>query len=387
MLSGVQPTGHLTIGNYAGALKNWVQLQKTHEAFLMLADLHAITARQDPGELRRRTLEFAALFLACGVDAEKSAVFLQSQVPAHSQLLWILNCVVPMGALHRMTQFKARSKRQPQGVNLGLFDYPVLMAADILIYDADVVPVGEDQKQHLEFTRETARRFNQIYGEVFRIPEIRLPASGARLKGLQNPLAKMSKSDENEKNCIFLLDPPEAIRKKIRSAVTDSGKEIACGPGKEGICSLMNLRASISGESVESIRDQYAGKGYAEFKMDLAETLIDFLDPIRKRYRSIASDPGMLAALLMKGSEAARTRSQATLNRVYDAVGFVAFEPGSKKLSESRYAMEHTKLSDGPRAAEADAAEDEDRIQECCDCCCCRDESDVVLKSPKIGFA
>jgi tryptophanyl-tRNA synthetase len=179
LLSGVQPTGHLTIGNYIGALKNWVQLQKTHEAFFMLADLHAITARQDRGELRRRTLEFAALFLACGVDAEKSAVFLQSQVPAHSQLLWILNCVVPMGELNRMTQFKDRSKQQPQGVKVGLFDYPVLMAADILLYDADVVPVGEDQKQHLEFTRDTARRFNQIYGEVFRIPEILLPETDA----------------------------------------------------------------------------------------------------------------------------------------------------------------------------------------------------------------
>jgi len=228
MLSGIQPTGELMIGNYLGALKNWVELQTAHESFFLLADLHAITVPQDPAVLRRRTFEFAALFLACGVDAEKSSIFLQSHVPAHTQLLWVLNCVTPMGDLQRMTQFKDKAGRSAAGIQVGLFDYPVLMAADILLYGADLVPVGDDQEQHLEFTRRIARKFNTLYGEVFRIPKSYTPRTGARLMGLQTPTAKMSKSDRNADNYVALLDPPAEVRRKIKTAVTDSGSEIRC---------------------------------------------------------------------------------------------------------------------------------------------------------------
>jgi tryptophanyl-tRNA synthetase len=217
MLSGIQPTGSLMIGNYVGALKNWVELQATHESFFMLADLHAITVPQDPADLQRRSLEFVALFLACGVDEERSTIFLQSQVPAHTQLLWVLNCVTPMGELQRMTQFKDKAGRSAAGIHVGLFDYPVLMAADILLYGADLVPVGDDQEQHMEFARRIARKFNGLYGEVFRIPESYTPRTGARLMGLQTPTAKMSKSDPIADNFVALLDPPDVVRRKIKT--------------------------------------------------------------------------------------------------------------------------------------------------------------------------
>jgi len=380
VVSGVQPTGHLTIGNYIGALKNWVLLQASHEAYFMLADLHAITARQDPHVLRHRSLEFGALLLASGVDPQESAIFLQSQVPAHAQLFWILNCFAPVGELQRMTQFKDKGRQQPQRANAGLFGYPVLMAADILLYDADLVPVGEDQKQHLEFTRSLARRFNGICGEVFRIPEIRMPKRGARIKGLQNPLAKMSKSDENPDNYIALLDPPDTISRKIKIAVTDSGREVACGPSKEGVCGLITLRACISGESPEEIQARYAGKGYAEFKKDLAEMVIDFLEPIRSRYRSIAADPGSLTEVLKQGAETARVRSQAALKRVCDAVGFAAFEPETERHSKGRYVMKNMQLSEAGIFAQMDTSADEECIPDCCDCCCCGDEEECTME-------
>ena len=266
MLSGIQPTGALMIGNYVGAVKHWIDLQATHESFFLLADLHAITVPQAPGYLQRRSLEFVALLLACGADAERGKIFLQSHVPAHTQLSWVLNCVAPMGELQRMTQFKDKVGHSASNTHAGLFDYPVLMAADILLYGADLVPVGDDQKQHMEFTRRLARKFNGLYGEVFTIPEAYTPRTGARLMGLQTPSVKMSKSDRNADNYVALLDPPEVVRRKLKTAVTDSGSEIRCDAAKPGISNLITLYAGVSGEGVESIQNRYAGKGYAEFK-------------------------------------------------------------------------------------------------------------------------
>ncbi len=327
MLSGIQPTGTLMIGNYVGALKQWVDLQASHESFFLLADLHAITVPQDSADLQRRSLEFVALFLACGVDAERGAVFLQSHVPAHTQLAWILSCATPMGELQRMTQFKDKVGRSAATLHAGLFGYPVLMAADILLYGADLVPVGDDQEQHMEFTRHIARKFNGLYGNIFRIPESYTPQTGARVMGLRTPTAKMSKSDRDPDNYVALLDPPEVVRRKLKTAVTDSGSEIRCDAAKPGVSNLIRLYAAISGKSMESIQQQYAGKGYAEFKSDLAERVIDFLSPIQARYRSMAADPGMLVEVLHRGARKAGERAQATLSRVYRAVGFI---PGAR---------------------------------------------------------
>jgi tryptophanyl-tRNA synthetase len=315
MLSGIQPTGVLMIGNYVGALKQWVELQATHESFFLLADLHAITVPQDPADLQRRSLEFVALLLACGIDAERGAIFVQSHVPAHTQLAWVLNCVTPMGELQRMTQYKDKVGRSAETLHVGLFDYPVLMAADILLYGADLVPVGDDQEQHMEFTRHLARKFNGLYGEVFRIPESYTPQTGARLMGLQTPTAKMSKSDRDPDNYVALLDPPDVVRRKLKTAVTDSGCEIRCDAAKPGVSNLIRLYAVVSGKSVESIQHRYAGKGYAEFKRNLAERVIDFLSPIQARYRSMSSDPGMLAEVLLRGARTAGERAEATLSR------------------------------------------------------------------------
>jgi tryptophanyl-tRNA synthetase len=395
MLSGIQPTGELMIGNYVGALKNWVELQPAHESFFFLADLHAITVPQDPVDFHRRSLEFVALFLACGVDAERSTIFLQSQVPAHTQLQWLLNCFTPMGQLQRMTQFKDKAGRSEAGITVGLFDYPVLMAADILLYDAELVPVGEDQQQHLEFTRRLARKFNGRFGEVFRIPESCTPRTGARLMGLQAPTAKMSKSDPNPDNYIALLDPPEAVRRKIKTAVTDSGSEIRCDAAKPGISNLISLYAAVGGESVESIQDRYAGKGYAEFKKNLAEMIIEFLSPIQKRYRAYAADPGLLAAVLNRGARNARERSGRVLSRVYRAVGFVPGAWDDRRgrrggawsiegqntgfsVSAPRRTMGHggkilgTEAPDDGRTASAATADAvAECFMDCCVSCCC----------------
>ena len=241
-----------------------------------------------------------ALFLACGVDAERGTIFLQSHVPAHTQLSWVLNCVAPMGELQRMTQFKDKVGHSASNIHVGLFDYPVLMAADILLYGADLVPVGDDQKQHMEFTRHLARKFNGLYGEVFKIPEAYTPRTGARLMGLQTPSVKMSKSDRNADNYVALLDPPEVVRRKLKTAVTDSGSEIRCDAAKPGISNLITLYAGVSGEGVESIQDRYAGKGYAEFKRNLAELIIDFLARSRSAISSMAADPDMLVEVLQQ---------------------------------------------------------------------------------------
>lgn len=403
MLSGIQPTGELMLGNYIGAVKNWVELQASHESFILLADLHAITVPQDPADLQRRSLEFMALFLACGVDPAKSTVFLQSHVPAHTQLLWILNCVVPMGELQRMTQFKDKVGRNAANIHVGLFDYPVLMAADILLYGADLVPVGDDQKQHIEFTRHVARKFNGLYGEVFRIPEGYTPATGARLMGLQTPTVKMSKSDRNVDNYVALLDPPEVIRRKIKTAVTDSGSEIRCDGAKPGVSNLITLYAVASGESVESIQNRYVGRGYAEFKRNLAELIIDFLSPIQARYTSIAADPVMLAEVLQRGARNARERSEATLSRVYRAVGFIPGEgdhrrrvggrrsssewqsdivlpPTRGHLHKRRIIMETKETQDVTATAAAEADAEAECMTDCCVCCCCGTEEECSME-------
>jgi tryptophanyl-tRNA synthetase len=323
LLSGIQPTGNLTIGNYIGALNSWVNLQETHDCLFMLADLHAFTTRQDPAVLFRRCVEFTALYLACGIDPVKNTIFIQSHVPTHTQLLWILNCLAHMGDLRRMTQFKDKANEISGNVSVGLFDYPVLMAADILLYETDIVPVGDDQIQHLEFTRNIARRANHFFGEVFKLPKPYIPETGARLMALQNPGSKMSKSDENPNNYIALLDPPDSIRKKIKQAITDSGNEIRFDPSKPGISNLMTIYASMTGESMESIQSKNEGIGYADFKKTLTEIIIEFLTPIQKRYRSISSDPGELLSTLNRGSKQAHERSQQMLNRVHHAIGFV----------------------------------------------------------------
>lgn len=403
VLSGIQPTGQLMIGNYLGAVKNWVELQATHECFFFLADLHAITVPQEAGVLQRRSLEVAALLLACGVDADKSTIFLQSHVPAHAQLLWILNCFVPMGELQRMTQFKDKAGRNAANIQVGLFDYPVLMAADILLYGADLVPVGDDQQQHLEFTRHIARKFNGLYGETFKIPAGVTPRAGARLMGLQNPRAKMSKSDENGDNYVALLDPPEEVRRKIKTAVTDSGREVRCDDAKPGVSNLIMLYAAVSGEEVESIENRYAGKGYAEFKNNLAERLIDFLGPIQRRYRLIAADPATLVEVLRKGARKAHEHSQATLERVYRAVGFVPGErdhgrraggrrPGNEEelytpvpaipgaLHHRRNAVETKETQNVAASESAEPDWDTECMPDCCVCCCCDTEEECDME-------
>ncbi len=329
LLSGIQPTGNLMIGNYIGAIKHWVQLQDTHDCLFVLVDLHAITVRQKPSELLKRCYDLAALYIACGIDPTKNIIFLQSHVPAHTQLFWVLSCFVHMGELSRMTQFKDKAHRHRESIHVGLFGYPVLMAADILLYQTDLVPVGNDQKQHLEFTRNIARRFNRLYGKIFNIPNPFISDTGSRIMGLRHPLAKMSKSDKNPDNYIALLDTPDAVRKKIRQAVTDPGKEIRYGPSKPGISNLMTLYSVISGLSIETIQTRYVGKGYAVFKNDLAELVVDFLNPIQKKYTQVSFDQETLRTVLKQGANAASRRAEVTLKNVYEAVGFVPFLTGS----------------------------------------------------------
>jgi tryptophanyl-tRNA synthetase len=323
LLSGIQPSGNLMIGNYIGAIKNWASLQEEYDCLFVLVDLHAITVRQDPKELLRRCYEFIALYLACGLDPVKNTIFVQSHVPAHAELAWILNCYTQTGELNRMTQFKDKAKKHESNVNVGLYGYPVLMAADILLYGADLVPVGEDQKQHLELTRDVAIRFNNLYGDVLTVPKPYIPKVGARIMSLQDPTAKMSKSDANANNYVALLDPPNLIRKKIKRAVTDSGREVRYDESRPGISNLMSINSCITDKSFEELESDYEGKGYGDFKVDLAEIVVDFLQPIQERYGEILEDEGKLAALLRDGAERASSRSKVILERVHEAIGFI----------------------------------------------------------------
>lgn len=324
LLSGIQPSGDLLIGHYLGAIRNWVALQEDHDCIFMLVDLHAVTVRQEPAELRRRCYDLLALYLACGIDAKQSMVFIQSHVPAHAELAWILNCYAQMGELNRMTQFKDKSKKHAENINVGLFSYPVLMAADILLYGADLVPVGEDQKQHLELTRDIAQRFNGIYGDLFTIPEPWIGPVGARIMGLQDPTKKMSKSDENQRNFIRLLDRPEDIRSKIKKAVTDSGTEVVYLPGeKPALANLMTIYSAFSGDSYDTISSRYAGKGYADFKSDLADVVADALEPIQSRYKEIREDKPALEKIIADGAETANHRAKRILRKVQRKIGLV----------------------------------------------------------------
>jgi tryptophanyl-tRNA synthetase len=324
VLSGIQPSGRLTLGNYLGALKHWLRLHEQHRCYYMLVDLHSITVRQDPAVLRERCEEFLALYMACGLDPRDNVLFVQSHVRQHAELAWILNCYTQMGELNRMTQFKDKSSKHADNINAGLFSYPVLMAADILLYQAQKVPVGDDQKQHLELTRDIAQRFNHLHGEVFTVPEPMIPPVGARIMGLQDPTAKMSKSGEAETDAVYLLDPPEVITRKIKRAVTDTGSEIRLDVSeKPGISNLMNILAAIRGESFAEIEARFVGKGYGALKGEVAEAVVETLRPLQARYAELREDRDGLRAVLRAGAEAAGERAETTLVRVKDALGFI----------------------------------------------------------------
>lgn len=325
ILSGIQPSGAVTLGNYVGALRNWVELQKSdeYECYFMLADLHTITVRQEAKVLRKNAIDLLALFLAAGIDPQKSPVFFQSHVPAHVQLSWVLNCNTYMGELSRMTQFKDKSRKHADNINAGLFTYPVLMAADILLYQADLVPVGEDQKQHLEITRDIAKRFNNAYSETFKIPEPYIPKVGARIMSLQDPTQKMSKSDPNENAYILLLDKPDAIVRKIKRAVTDSGSEVRRGEGKEGIENLMSIYGAVTGKTMEETEAEFEGKGYGVFKSAVADAVVAALEPIQKRYAELTASRDYLEDVYRSGAQIAERTAFKTISKVYRKVGFI----------------------------------------------------------------
>jgi tryptophanyl-tRNA synthetase len=325
LFSGIQPSGVLHLGGYIGAMKNWVQLQNEYDCLFSIVDLHAITVRQDPKLLRQRCYDFFSLYVACGLDPLKNIIFCQSHVPAHSELAWILNCYAMVGELNRMTQFKDKSQKYKHNINVGLFAYPVLQAADILLYQTDVVPVGIDQKQHLELAREIAVRFNNVYGETFRIPEPFIPskAEGARIMSLQDPTKKMSKSDENEFNFISVLDAPELILKKLQRAVTDSGSEVLYSDDKPGVSNLLTIFSAISNKPIAKLEEEYIGSGYGRFKKELAEAIIEFLKPIQQRYYELRKDETNLHMLLRKNAERAADKAAPTLTKVHALLGFV----------------------------------------------------------------
>ncbi|MCW8329650.1 tryptophan--tRNA ligase [Photobacterium sp. SDRW27] len=329
VLSGVQPSGELSIGNYLGALRQWEQMQDDYDCQYCVVDLHAITVRQDPKALHEATLDALAICLAVGVDPKKSTLFVQSHVPEHAQLGWLLNCYTQMGELSRMTQFKDKSQRHANDVNVGLFGYPVLMAADILLYGAHQVPVGSDQKQHLELARDIATRFNNIYGNdeaIFQVPEPYIPTIGARVMSLQDATKKMSKSDDNRKNVITLLEEPKSIIKKINKAQTDTETppRIAHGVDKAGITNLMGLYSAATGKSFEEIEAQYQGvEMYGPFKKDVGEAIVAMLEPVQAEYKRIRADRAYMDSVMKAGAEKASERAAVTLKKAYEAVGFV----------------------------------------------------------------
>jgi tryptophanyl-tRNA synthetase len=306
VFSGIQPTGNLHIGNYLGAIKNWVAEQHKYHNVFCIVDLHALTVPQDPEELYRAGRQVAMLYLACGIDLEHCVIFIQSHNPAHSELTWLLNCVTPMGWLERMTQFKDKSAKQ-ESVSTGLLDYPVLMAADIILYDTHYVPVGDDQKQHVEFTRDVAQRFNHLYGDTFVVPEVLIPKAGARVMGLDDPTAKMSKSIDKQGHALRLLDPPDVLRKSIMRATTDSENRIAFDPDKQpGIFNLLNIYQAITSKSEEEVLAEFEGQGYGTLKKQVAEVVIATLEPIQARYHEMAQDPAYIKGVLKEGVDRVR---------------------------------------------------------------------------------
>lgn len=328
VFSGVQPSGNLTIGNYVGALKQWAREQHNFDSFFCVVDLHAITMPYDPADLRAKTREVAALYLACGISSVVSTVFVQSHVPAHAELTWLLNCVTPLGWLNRMTQFKDKStKQQAETISTGLLDYPVLMAADILLYQADAVPVGDDQRQHVELTRDLAQRFNNMFGETFTVPAAMIPPSGARLKGLDDPMAKMSKSyTDSEYHAVYLLDSPDKVKKKIMRAVTDSGREIAFSddPERAGVNNLLEIFAAVTDMDRDAVEPYFAGaRGYGDLKKAVVEAVNEALIPIQVRYRELTSEDGYIDRLLAEGAERAAVVANETLALVKQNMGFL----------------------------------------------------------------
>lgn len=321
--SAIQPSGMLTLGNYLGALRNWVRLQEEYDCIYTVADLHAITVRQQTAAFRKQILETYALLIAVGVDPEKSLLFIQSHVAAHSQLSWILSCYTQFGELSRMTQFKDKSAKHADNVNAGLFTYPSLMAADILLYKADLVPVGADQKQHLEITRDIAARFNNIYGDVFTIPDGFIPKVGARVMSLQEPTKKMSKSDENVNAWVAILDKPEDIMRKFKRAVTDSEAEVAFRDGKDGVNNLMGIYSAVTGKSLEKITEEFAGKGYGDFKTAVGEAVVEELRPVRERFDELMKNRDFLTETWRKGAENAEKLANRTLSKVMKKIGFI----------------------------------------------------------------
>lgn len=322
ILSGIQPSGVPTLGNYLGAIRHWVVQQYEAESFHPIVNLHAMTVPYDPEDLRRRTLDLAASLLACGIDPEVAVLFVQSEIPEHTELTWILSTQTMYGELSRMTQFKDKSRGQEaDSIGAGLFFYPVLMAADILIYDADLVPVGDDQRQHVELTRDIAHRFNTRFGETFVIPEADIKSEGARIMGLDDPTVKMSKSAASEYNFISLADDPDTIRRKIRRAVTDSGSEIVAREDKPAITNLLTIYSQVTNTSIADLEAQYEGKGYGDFKKELAEALVEHLQPIQERIAEYQSDPDELIGLLKRGTERARQVTAPKLARVREVTG------------------------------------------------------------------
>lgn len=323
-LSLIQPTSIPTLGNYLGAMKGWPAFQDDFDTVFGIADLHSITVRQDPKKLREQTIQLYALLLSVGLDPEKSILFVQSHVPQHSQLGWLLNCYTMFGELNRMTQFKDKSQQHSDNVNSGLFTYPCLMAADILLYQADIVPVGADQKQHLEIARDIAERFNGIYGNVFTVPEPYIPKNGARVMSLADPTRKMSKSDPNPKGTVYLTDEPNVIMKKFKSAVTDSEMSVRYAEGKDGINNLMTIYSAVTGKEFDAIESEFAGKGYGDFKIAVGEAVVAELEPVQKKYKEYMADKAYLQDQWTKGAEIAQRVSQRTLDKAMKKIGFLA---------------------------------------------------------------
>lgn len=323
ILSFIQPTGTPTLGNYLGALKNWTDFEDGFYSYFAVADLHAITVRQDPKDFKERILRTYALLMAIGLDPEKSVLFIQSQVPSHAQLAWILNCYTQFGELSRMTQFKEKSKVHADNVNAGLFTYPALMAADILLYGTDYVPVGEDQRQHLEIARNIAERFNGIYGNVLKIPDAYICKKGAKIMSLADPTKKMSKSDTNSNAFISILDDPALIMKKFKRAVTDSEAKVRFAEGKDGICNLMGIYSCITGKTYEEIEDEFNGRGYGDFKTAVGESVINELEPVQKRFAELMADRNYLRECYERGADRAAVVSGRTLDKVMKKIGYI----------------------------------------------------------------
>ena len=321
LYSAVQPSGNLTIGNYVGAIRNWVKLQHEFTCFYAIADLHAITVRQVPAELRRHTMELAALYIACGIDPEQCTLYVQSHVSAHAELAWILNTITYVGEMERMTQFKDKAAKHAENVNMGLMAYPVLMAADILLYQAHVVPVGIDQRQHLEITRDIATRFNNRYGETFRIPEAYIVKEGAKIGSLQDPVHKMSKSDENPNASVYMADDRDTIIRKFKRAVTDSDNRIVASEDKPGVTNLLNIYASFKGCTVAEAEKEFEGKGYGDFKLAVGETVADALAPIQAEQKRLLADKAYLGEILARGAQNAAYAARKTLSKVQRKIG------------------------------------------------------------------